>query len=397
LEDGVANIERTPAGLVRTNDQDVVFDCDIAQEIGRVAASHHMTRPFVLHARSLSSSTCIKDMTERYPDWHYCSHVAAHAPLETVRSAIEAYRSAGADGIVTVGGGSVSDTGKLIKLSQALSGRAFEALADGRHHSYLAARKDDSSNSRTVPLVCVPTTLSQAEFSDIVGMTVPTKEKHVLQMRELLPNMVLLDPALAASTPDKLWIATGIKAIDTAIYFLAGIPDDAELPLRLIYETLWTLADLMSEPVARRRNGTVISQLQKSAWFLTWIRSITRYDRRLATSAWPGAIIRHQIGAYLGLGHGEISAIVAPALLRTNAITDGPVGRKLAKLRGPEAANQLAAKIEDIATAWSIPTHISRATLTEARAETLSKHIASEGTGTWEVSDLRQFLENMIK
>lgn len=393
----MAIIDGTLAGLARTNDQDVVFDCDIAQEIEGVAASQHMTRPFVLHARSLSSSTCIKDITDRHPDWHYCSYAAAHAPLETVRSAIEAYRSSGADGIVTLGGGSVSDTGKLIKLSQAVSGPAFEALADGRHRSYLAARQGDSSNAVAIPLVCVPTTLSQAEFSDIVGMSVPTKEKHVLQMPELLPNMVLLDPALAASTPDKLWIATGIKAIDTGIYFLAGIPDDAELPLRLICETLWTLADLMSEPATRRHDCAVISQLQKSAWFLTWVRSIARYDRRIATSAWPGAIIRHQIGAYLGLGHGEISAIVAPALLRTDAIVNGSVGRKLAKLRGMDAANRLAAKIEVISTAWSIPTHLSRATLTEAQVETLSGHIASEGAGTWGASDLRQFLENMIR
>jgi len=393
----VAIIESTLEGFERKSDQDVVFDCDIAQEIGRVAAIHHMTRPFVLHARSLSASSTIKDITQRYPDWRYCSQVVAHAPLETVRCAIEAYRSARADGVITVGGGSVSDTGKLIRLSEAVSGPAFEALANGRTYSYAATRTADSGKSSEVPLVCVPTTLSQAEFSDIVGMTVPTKEKHVLQMPELLPNMVLLDPALAASTPDKLWIATGIKAIDTAIYFLAGIPNDAELPLRLIYETLSTLADLMSEPAAKRSDRSVISQLQKSAWFLTWIRSIARYDRRLATSAWPGAIIRHQIGGYLGLGHGEISAIVAPALLRSDVIRNGSVGKKLTKLRGSDAANDLAARIEDISKAWSIPTHLSRARLTDVQVNTLSKHIASEGMGSWSAADLRQLLDNMIQ
>jgi alcohol dehydrogenase class IV len=118
------------------------------------------------------------------------AEVAQHNPSSTVDAALKALVAADADGLVAFGGGSVVDAAK------AVSHNAAERL----------------------PIVDLATTLSGAEFACSFGQTDDvTRVKLGARDLSLTAKAVFLDPDLTAETPDWLWAATGMLAIDHAV------------------------------------------------------------------------------------------------------------------------------------------------------------------------------------
>ena len=67
-------------------------------------------------------------------------------------------------------------------------------------------------------LISIPTTLSGAEYTPHAGVTdEATRRKDVFYHKDLAPDAVLLDPAMTLATPDRLWLSTGLRALDHAI------------------------------------------------------------------------------------------------------------------------------------------------------------------------------------
>ena len=103
------------------------------------------------------------------------SNAAAYAATGCDRSGRSA-REAGADLIVTVGGGSITDGAKAVQLCLANDIRTTDALDD-----YRPVKGPDGAlgpppcNAPSVRQITVPTTLSAGEFSAIAGVT---DERH---------------------------------------------------------------------------------------------------------------------------------------------------------------------------------------------------------------------------
>src|SRR5205085_5995992 len=93
--------------------------------------------------------------------------IRAHTPREDVIAAAAQAREAHADLILTLGGGSVTDGGKMVALALAGDARevqAFDALRPGQ----AGLEKIQALPVRTV---AIPTTLSGGEFTPIAGCT----------------------------------------------------------------------------------------------------------------------------------------------------------------------------------------------------------------------------------
>src|SRR6476646_2052897 len=90
-----------------------------------------------------------------------------HTPREAVIAATRQARSAGADLIVTVGGGSITDGAKAVQLCLANSVRTVEDIERIRVHKGVAP----PMNAPTVRQISVPTTIAGGEFSAIAGVT----------------------------------------------------------------------------------------------------------------------------------------------------------------------------------------------------------------------------------
>ena len=120
------------------------------------------------------------------------------------------------DVIVTVGGGSVADWGKAVAfiLAQGLESvvelDAYVAAPDNQRLSTLP--------KRPIPQVAIPTTLSASEATWSVTINRPERKfKDHVRHPDLVPNTVILDAAIASSTPADLWCATGLKAMEHVV------------------------------------------------------------------------------------------------------------------------------------------------------------------------------------
>ena len=101
-----------------------------------------------------------------------CAKIGAHTPRSDVVAAANTAREAGADLIVTIGGGSVTDAAKMVGLCLGNGVTAPEQLDD-----YRATIAADGTARRPevkppgVRMIAIPTTLSAGEFSAGAGCT----------------------------------------------------------------------------------------------------------------------------------------------------------------------------------------------------------------------------------
>lgn len=124
--------------------------------------------------------------------------VHAHSPIEDVNDCAVLAREVGADLLISVGGGSSIDTAK------------------GVVRSYLEAGDAPPSH------VAIPTTLSGAEFSKDLGLTVG-KSKTVFSDLRFIPNTVIMDPEASATAPLDLILPSGMNAMAHCIEGIASI------------------------------------------------------------------------------------------------------------------------------------------------------------------------------
>lgn len=92
-----------------------------------------------------------------------------------------------------------------------------------------------------VPIICIPTSLSGGEYNNRGGGSNDNNHrKYSFAGPTRGPALVILDPELTTTTPDRWWISTGIRAVDhctEAICSLQGTPQsdtDARSGLTLL-------------------------------------------------------------------------------------------------------------------------------------------------------------------
>lgn len=217
----------------------------IAQEAERLGSK----RVFILAGRSLNRDTDeLRRIEAALGARHALTHdgIQPHAPRSDVLAAAVAARGAGADLIVTVGGGSVTDAGKIVSICLKHDITTVERFDDFR------TRVDEVGNliqpvfdAPDVRTICVPTTLSGGEFNPLSGATDERiKQKQGYEQRMMVPVTVVLDPAITVHTPEWLWLSTGVRAVDHATETLASLRSNdfadgiADSALRLLAEGL---------------------------------------------------------------------------------------------------------------------------------------------------------------
>jgi 4-hydroxybutyrate dehydrogenase len=141
-------------------------------------------------------------------------------PIEkNVLDGVVAYRAHEADCVVSVGGGSPLDAGKLIALKVS-------------HERPLADYDDAVDGGRLIgpsvpPIVAIPTTAgtgSEVGRSGVVTLAA-TGRKTVVFSPHLLARIALLDPELTRSMPARVTAATGFDALTHCLEALSSLGD----------------------------------------------------------------------------------------------------------------------------------------------------------------------------
>ena len=137
------------------------------------------------------------------------SGIKANPTIENVKEGVEAFRKAGADYIIAIGGGSSMDTSKAIGII--INNPEF---ADVRSLEGVAPTKKPC-----VPILAVPTTAGTAAEVTInyVITDVERKRKFVCVDPHDMPVVAIVDPDMMSSMPKGLTASTGMDALTHAI------------------------------------------------------------------------------------------------------------------------------------------------------------------------------------
>ena len=233
----------------------------------------------------------------------------AHTPREAVIAATDAARSAGADLIVTVGGGSITDGAKAVQLCLANDIRSVEAIDTIR----VARGVAPTLRAPAVRQISAPTTIAGGEFSAIAGVTNRrTNVKEMLRHPLVVPRATILDPAITVHTPEWLFLSTGIRAVDHCVEGICSREAQPYGDAQALHG-LSMLARGLPRVKADPRDLAARLDCQIGTWLSTG---------PLASGVPMGAShgIGYVLGAAFGVPHGVTSCVMLPAVMRWNRI-----------------------------------------------------------------------------
>ena len=188
----------------------------LSEEVERLGG----TKVFLLASNTLATKTDVIDRVERNLGTKAVGvyhHVTQHVHRESVLEATEQARRAGADFIVSVGGGSPIDAGKAVVLCLGEGVTEIDQI-----DAYTLKFKYPDTIERPIlkhparapKHITASTTLSAGEFSDVAGITDSRRRvKELLIYSEITPAVAILDPTITVYTPAWLWAASGFCQI----------------------------------------------------------------------------------------------------------------------------------------------------------------------------------------
>jgi len=291
----------------------VHFGADALEKLEEEA--RYYDRAFVITGRSLNEKTGLIRRVEALLGGRHAGTFAGigqHTPGGAVEKAAVEAEMAAADLLVSVGGGSVIDGTKAV----------------AREFGYPAQ-------------VAVPTTLSGAEWANRAGVTDERAgRKRGFADPKTVPRVVVLDPEATVFTPERLWLSTGIRALDHAVEgFLYG--DDHPVTDVTGLEGARRLMEYL--PLSRREpeDLDVRLELQLAAWL--------SYFGPANTSMGLSHELGRRIGASYEVPHGITSCItLAPSLqVMKKRVQDERWG-KLSEALGGEPPEIVSSLVEEL-------------------------------------------------
>jgi maleylacetate reductase len=242
-----------------------------------------------------------------------CSRIGAHTPRIDVVAAAAAAREAGADLLVTLGGGSVTDAAKMVAfclgndVSDAAQLDLFRSRvsADGK-----IARSEAKPPS--VRTIAIPTTLSAGEYTASAGCTDTVRNvKESYSHPLMMPKSVVLDPRATVHTPEWLFLSTGIRAVDHAVEDICS-PQCQPISEGASYHALKLLGRGLSGVKADPLDLDARLEAQLGAW-MSMVGSQTGVPKGASHG------IGHVLGGTAHVPHGYTSCVMLPHVLRFNA------------------------------------------------------------------------------
>ncbi len=293
--------------------------------------------------------------------------IRAHAPRSDELAALEAARAADTDLIITVGGGSVTDAGKVIALGLK---HGFQKHEDFEGYYVYVNEAGDTVvpqfDAPEIRVICCPTTLSGGEFNTMGGVTDDEdNKKQGYTHRMMAPIAIVLDPALTIHTPEWLWFSTGVRALDHALealgsthsnHFCDGIAGSA---IRLLSSALPDVKADGADLDARLR-------CQVGAW-----QSMIPVIGGVPMGA--SHAIGHVLGGTADVPHGYCSCVMAPSVLAFNESVNGDKQRQISICMGQpdRAASEV---VDEFVTALGMPRSLTAVGITEEQLDLIAEY-----------------------
>ena len=250
------------------------------------------------------------------------SDIKPNPTIENVVNGVEAYKAAGADCIIAIGGGSPMDTAKAIGIiinnPEFADVRSLEGVAD--------------TKKPCVPIIAVPTTAGTAAEVTInyVITDVERRRKFVCVDPHDMPIVAVVDPEMMATMPAGLTASTGMDALTHAIegYTTAAAWEMTDMfhleAIKLIAANLRSA--VAGEPAGRE--GMALGQYIAGMGF-------SNVGLGIAHS------MAHTLGAVYDTPHGVACAMMLPIVMEYNAECTGEKYREIARAMGVKGVDEM--------------------------------------------------------
>ena len=248
---------------------------------------------------------------------HYLGAGAVHVfsgvepePTEAqIRAGVEELERFHADTIIALGGGSVMDAAKAMRLfheSPQLNMRELSL-------PFLDARKRVANYPQidhTTKLVAIPTTSGTGSEVSPAAVISVGQRKVTLVDYSLVPDMAIVDPMLALTMPEEITADTGIDALTHALEAVVSVFASPYTDAFCVQAVNLILTSL---PRAYRDGSDLDA------------RTAMANAATIAGLAFSNALLgvnhsmAHALGAQFHLPHGRVNAILLPYVMRYNA------------------------------------------------------------------------------
>lgn len=241
--------------------------------------------------------------------------VKANPSVEVVQAGVEAFRKAGADYMIAIGGGSPQDTAKGIGI----------IINNPEFTDVVSLEGVAPTKNKSVPVIAVATTAGTAAETTINYVITDEKKrrKFVCVDPHDIPVVAIVDPDMMSSMPKGLTAATGMDALTHAI---EGYTTQAA----------WELADTLNlkaiELIAKNLRKAVENDPDGREGM-----ALGQYVTGMAFSNVGLGVVHgmaHPLSAFYDTPHGVANAVLLPYVMAFNAPYTGEKFREIARAMG---------------------------------------------------------------
>ena len=291
--------------------------------------------------------------------------VKPNPTVTNVKNGIAAFKAAGADFIVAIGGGSSMDTSKAIGI----------IINNPEFSDVVSLEGVANTKKKSVPVIALPTTAGTA--AEVTINYVITDEKNVKKMVCVDPNdiptLAIIDPELMLSMPRGLTASTGMDALTHAIEGLITLG-------------AWEMSDMFEIKA--------IEMISK--WLPKVVENPSDIEARdgMATAQYIAGMafsnvglglvhgMAHPLGAYYDIPHGVANALLLPFVMEYNKESNAKakfrtianaMGVDTSKMDDDQAAQAAVDTVKALAIKVHIPQHLKEIGVPESGLPTLAQ------------------------
>lgn len=302
------------------------------------------------------------------------NHCPPNPDVDSVDAAAAAFRAAGGDLVIGVGGGSPLDAAKAVR--ELAGGPPEASIAE-----YALMLGDEARPAPQVkdmpPMIGIPTTAGTG--AELTPWGVITDEANMQKKGiggpNLIPTMALIDPELTMTMPARLTAATGMDALSHCIEaFVSTNTGPAALDPMILYG-IRLIGQSLPLAVHQPDNRQARHDMMLGAM----IGGIA------ISSRWLGAThsLAHQLSTFAGVHHGLACSLMLPhqmafslpgALERyaqiAEAMEPGYTGAETTRQRAERAVTAVQRLVDDV----GLPTRLRDVGVTESMIPEMTRH-----------------------
>ncbi len=248
--------------------------------------------------------------------------VKANPSVSVVQSGVEAFKQAGADYLIAIGGGSPQDTAKAIGI----------IINNPEFSDVVSLEGTAPTKNKAVPMIAIATTAGTAAETTINYVITDEKKrrKFVCVDPHDIPVVAIVDPDMMSSMPKGLTAATGMDALTHAI---EGYTTKAA----------WELSDALNLKAIEIISRSLRKAVQNDPKGREDM-ALGQYMTGMAFSNVGLGVVHgmaHPLSAFYDTPHGVANAVLLPYVMAFNAPYTGDKFRDIAKAMGVKGTDEM--------------------------------------------------------